>query len=149
MQDKTSTKTTGKENPISEMAQQAVKNCEQALRSGLKLQEEAAHWMTNMFDPAAPADEWQKRMSSFTHLASGLKPVTQKRTEEMLDLVEKNTRSLTETQAKWLDFWTASLGAARSNAEALTHINARAMESWIEFMQKNAELSQARVPRAA
>jgi len=167
MQDKTSTKETmkDKENPMAEMAEQAVKNCEQALRSGLKFQQEAGQWWTNALDQSASAEDWQKRFSSFTNLANGLRPATQKRMEEVLDLAEKNTRTgtelfkkaadaaqtpvIAESQAKWMDFWTASLGAARSNAEAITQINTRAMDAWIEFVQKNAEITQVRAPKAA
>lgn len=167
MQDKTSTKETmkDKENPMSAMAEQAVKNCEQALRSGLKFQQEAGQWWTTMLDQGASHETWQKRFTSFANLANGLKPATQKRMEEVIELAEKNTRTgtelfkkaaeaaqtpaIAESQAKWMDFWTSSLGAVRSNAEAATEINARAMDTWIEFVQKNAEIAQGRASKAA
>ena len=167
MQDKTSTKDTmkDKENPVSEMTEQAVKNCEQALRSGLKFQQEAGQWWTNLLDQGASAEDWQKRFTSFTNLANGFRPTTQKRLEEVLELTEKNTRTgtelfkkaveaaqtpvIAESQTKWLEFWTASLGAVRSNAEAVAQINTRAMDAWIDFVQKNAEINQVRAPKAA
>ncbi len=167
MQDKTSSKETtkDKENPLADMAEQAARNYEQALRAGLKLQQEAGQWWSGMFDQSASPDDWQKRFTNIASLANGLRPATQKRMEEVLDLMEKNNRtgtelfkkaadaaqtpSIAESQTKWLDLWTSSLGAARSNAEAALQINARAMESWIEFVQKSAELSQARAQKAA
>ena len=48
-----------------------------------------------------------------------------------------------------MDFWMSSLGAARSNAEAAMQINTKAMDAWIEFVQKNAEIAQVRAPKAA
>ncbi len=154
-----------KKNPMSEMAEQMMKNCEQAMRSGLKLQQEAGQAWNNWFNQGLPAGDWQKRFTNFGNLVSDYLPATGKRMEEVLDLIEKNTRTGTELlkkaadavqtpvigdgQTKWMEFWTSSLGAMRSNAEALAQINGRAIESWIEFVQKNAEVAQVRVPRAA
>ena len=167
MQEKTSTKETMKDkaNPIPDMAEQALKNCEQALRSGLKFQHQAGQWWTNMLDQGASIEDWQKRFSSFTNLVNGFRPTAQKRVEEVLDLMEKNSRAgadlckkaseaaqtpgIAESQAKWMEVWTSSLGAVRSNAEAAVQINSRAMEAWIEFAQKNADLAQARTAKAA
>jgi hypothetical protein len=154
-----------KANQMSEMAEQAVKNCEQAMRSGFKLQQEAGQWLSQMFDQNASAGDWQKRFTSYATLANSFRPVTQKRMEEALEMVEKNTRigtelfkkaaeaaqtpAIPECQAKWMDFWMSSLGAARSNAEAAMQINTKAMDAWIEFVQKNAEIAQVRAPKAA
>jgi hypothetical protein len=167
MQDKTSTKETMKDkaNQMSAMAEQAVKNCEQTLRSGLKFQQEAGQWWATMLDQSASAETWQKRFTSFANLANGLKPAAQKRMEEVMELAEKNTRTgtelfkkaaeavqtpaIAESQAKWMDFWTSSLGAVRSSAEPLTQVNGRAMDTWIEFVQKNAEIAQGRGSKAA
>jgi len=67
----------------------------------------------------APQD-WQKRFSNMTGMASGLMPISHRRMEEVMSLVEKNnkanaelmqkaveasqTRGVAESQAKWLDF---------------------------------------------
>jgi len=45
--------------------------------------------------------------------------------------------------------WTSSLGAFRSNAEALTQINTRVIDSMIDFARKNTEVTEVRVPRTA
>jgi hypothetical protein len=157
MQSKTSTKETLKEqeNAMSQMSEQAVKNCEQALRSGLKLQQEVGQWWTHLIDQGASAEDWQKRLSAF-------KPTTQKRLEEVLDLAAKNTRVGTElfqkaaeavntsiapySQGKWMEFWTAWMGAVNSNAQALTELRLRTVESWMSFVQKNADLVAQSTP---
>lgn len=167
MQEKTSSKESfkNKENPMAEIAEQTVKNCEQALHTGLKFQQEAGQWWSKVFDQATSVEDWQKRFSNFNSLANSLRPATQKRLDEVLDLVEKNTRTGTEllkkatdaaqtpaiadSHAKWMDVWTSSLGAVRSNAEAVMQINARAMDTLIDFVQKNADIAQVRSSKAA
>jgi hypothetical protein len=47
-----------------------------------------------------------------------------------------------------MEFWTSSVGVARTNAEALTKISNKAIDSWIEFIQKNTEVTEIRVPKA-
>ncbi len=153
------------EKPVTEMADKAMKNYEQALRTGLKLQEEAVKCWNHMFNQTASPQDWQKRFTNFTAMTSEVMPMTQRRMEEMLDLMEKNSRTgaelmkkavdaaqtpiLGESQAKWMEFWTSSMGAARSNAEAITQISARAIDSWIDFVRKNTEVTEIRVPKTA
>ncbi len=151
--------------PMMEMVDQAMKNYEQALRAGLKLQEETGRWWGGLFNQGAATQDWQKRFLNFAGVANGLAPANQKRLEEVLELMEKNTRTsadlmkkaveaaqtpaIGESQGKWLDVWTSSLGAARSNGEAVMQIGTRAIDSWIDFIQKSTEVTEVRVPKAA
>jgi hypothetical protein len=48
-----------------------------------------------------------------------------------------------------MEFWTSSMGAARSNAEALAQISTKTFDSWIDFIQKNTEVTEIRVPKTA
>ena len=162
---KEKTQSQHKEKPMSEMADKAMKGYEQAIRTGLKLQEEATRWWTNTLNQTASPQDWQKRFSNATALANGVMPLAQRRMEEVLQLMEKNSRTgaellrkaadaaqtpvIADSQAKWMDFFAASVSAARSNAEAITEINSRAMDSWIDFIRKNTEVTEVRVPRAA
>jgi hypothetical protein len=82
-------------------------------------------------------------------------PAARKGMEEGLELLEKNNKAsadlikkavdaaqaptLADGQSKWMEFWRASLGLARSNAEAVMLMNSRAVDSWVGFVQKNAE----------
>jgi hypothetical protein len=153
------------EKPVNEMADKAMKNYEQALRTGLKLQEEAVRCFNQMFNQTAAPQDWQKRFTNLTAFTSEVMPMTQKRMEEVLELMEKNSRTSAElvkkavdavqtpvpaeSQAKWMEFWTSSMGAARSNAEALTQISARAIDSWIDFVRRNTDMAEIRFPKAA
>ena len=165
MKEKTTTKTTSQDSPLSDMADRAMKNYEQALRTGLKLQEETVQCWNNLFNQTASADDWQKRLGNFTALTNEMMPITQRRMEEVLALFEQNSQTSAElmkkvveaaqtpvpaeSQAKWMDFWTSSLGAIRSNAEAVTQISARAIDAWIDFVRKNTEVTEIRVPKTA
>ncbi len=153
------------ENPVKGAADTAMKNYEQAIRTGLRLQEEASKWWTSVFNQGGYSQEWQKRMSDFTGMANHLMPMAQKRMEDVMGLMEKNSRTsaelfkkavdaaqtpvLAESQAKWMEVWTSSMGAVRSNTEALSQISGKVIDSWIDFVRKNTEVPEARVTKAA
>jgi len=148
---------------MSDIADKSLKNYEQLVRTGLKLQEEAARCWSSLLTQTASVQDFQKPINNLTAVANGILPEAQKRMQEMVSLVEANSRtgvelmkkaaeavqtaSIAESQSKWMDFWTTSLGAARHNTEALLQINSRAIDSWIDFAQKNTEVTQVRVPR--
>ncbi len=151
--------------PMADLADKTLKNYEQALRTGLKMQEEAGKWWTSMFNQNTLAQDWQKRFTHMTGMASSFMPLAQRRMEEVMTLVEKNNKTgaelmkkavdaaqtpgVAESQAKWLEFWTSSMGAARANAEAVSEMSTKAIDSWIEFVRKNTEVTELRVPKAA
>jgi len=152
------------ENPLPGVTEQARKNYEEALRNGLKLQEEMGRWWTNFLGQAPSAQDWQKRAAGFTAAASNLLCTNQKRWAEFLELGDKNYRAsvdlvkkatdaaqtpaVAECQAKWMEVWTSSVAAARSSAETVSQINNRAVDSWLEFVQKTADATQVRVGQA-
>src|SRR5437868_14212417 len=82
-----------KEKPVTEMAEKAMRNYEQAMRTSVKLQEEAGRWWTTMLNQTASANDWQKRVTNLTSMANGIMPIAQRRMEEMMDLMEKNSRT--------------------------------------------------------
>jgi hypothetical protein len=153
-----------KMNAFSDMAEQVAKNYEQAIRSGLKMQQEAGEWWSTWVTQTMPAADWQKRMPNFSHMVNEYVPAARDRMEEVSQLMEKNTRTGTELlkkaadaaksptiadcQAKWMDFWASSLEAARSSTEAMAQINAKAIESWIDYIQQGTEVTEVRVPKA-
>ena len=164
----TKSKETGTKEPektATEVGNQVMKNYEQALRTGLKVQEEAVKWWSGVFNQATAGQEWQKRVNDFTGVANSIVPLAQKRMEEVLDFIEKSGRTnselmrkavdaaqtpvLAESEAKWMDFWTSSMGAMRKNTEALTEMNTKAIDSWLTFVRQNTEIAQIRVPKAA
>jgi len=151
--------------PISEMADSTLKNYQQALHTSLKLQEEAGRWWSSMLNQTTLTHDWQKRLNSVTGMASHLVPLAQRRMEDVIVLMEKNSRTSAElmkqavdaaqtpagaeSQAKWVEFWTSSLGAVRSNTEAVSEMSSKAIDGWIDFVRKNTEITEVRVPKAA
>jgi hypothetical protein len=148
---------THSEKPLTDMAEAARKNYEQAVRTGQKWQEEAGQWWSRMMGSGGAAD-WQKQVAQFTNLASQGMPLAQARFEDALQLMEKNTRvsadlmkkaieasqtpRLSECQAKWVDFWTSGLKAMQSNVEAVTELSTKAIDSWLDFVHKNSQVVQ-------
>jgi hypothetical protein len=154
-----------RETPMSDIADTALKNYEQAVRTTLKFQEEAARCWTSMLNRGVFAQDWQKRFDNFNGMANRLVPLAQQRMEEVISLMEKNGRTsaelmkkavdaaqtpvISESQAKWMEFWTSSLGAVRSNTEAFTEIGVKAVDSWVDFVRKNSDLNEVRTPKSA
>jgi hypothetical protein len=151
------------EKPLQDIAENAMKNYEQAVRTGLKMQEEANKWWTSALNQGSMAQDWQKRMMAMTQTMNNVLPMAQKRMEDVMEFMEDNGRrnadlvrkaadavqtpTLADSQAKWMEFWTASLTAARCNAESATQIGTKAIDSWIAFVRRNTELTEVRVPK--
>ena len=135
--------------------EKAFKNFEQAVRTSVKFQEEAARCWTNVLNQGANAQDWQKQVANFTNFTSGLLPAAQKQMQGVLELMEKNSRtgvelmkkavdaaqtsSVVESQNKWLDVCTSSLGAVRTTTEAVAQINAQAIDSCINFLRRSSD----------
>lgn len=141
-----------KTKPVTDLFEQAMKNYEQALKTGVKMQEESAKCFSNLFNqPSAPLD-WQKRMKTMT---DDLIPQTQKTVDEGLKLIEQTSKAGVEllkkavsvgqpstaqdAQAKYLGLWEASLNAMRETAVAVTQANNKAIESWLAYARKTSD----------
>lgn len=143
--------------PVSDVFDQAVKNYEQTLRAGLKLQEEAGRWWGNLLNQAGSTQDLQKRIVAITNEV--IAPA-QKRMEEYLKIVEDNNRtsvellkkaveatqvaSRSESQEKLADFCDVSLSASKANSAAIAQINSKMIDSWIGYVKKStSELVQS------
>ena len=145
---------------MSDMAEKAMRNYDQIVRTGLKIQEEASRCWSNMITHGASVQDWQRPFSAFASVANGVLPKAQRSMQELLEVAEKNSRTsvellrkaadaiqapgMAERQAKWMDWWATSLGAARANTDALMQIGTRAFDTWIDYVQKNSEITQMR-----
>jgi len=139
-------------NTMSELMEQAMKNYEQALQSGLKLQEESSRWWTDFMTQSTTATDWQKRWKT---TATQTIPIVQKRMEESLRLVEQSSQtsldllkqalavtasdSPANAQTKVQQLWEASLRALRQNAQAVAQANAKVVESWMQLFTAGTE----------
>jgi hypothetical protein len=82
-------------------------------------------------------------------------PLAQKPINQMIELMERSTRTqaelmkkaleaaqapaVEESQAKWKEFWSSSLEATRSNAESFSQIGSKAIVSWTDFIRNGAK----------
>ncbi len=148
--------------PASELFDQALKNYESAMRTGLKIQEDAAKYWGKLLSQAASPQDFQKQVLS---LANDVIPVTQKSMQSCLELMEQNSRTSVdlvkkgmeaaqtttagETQKKLVEFCEGSLKSLKGNAQAIIDINAKAMDSWIVLVKKaTAGVPDAKAERA-
>lgn len=132
-----------------ELFDQAVKSYEQALRTGVRLQEDTARWWTNFFHQTAWTQDFQRQMSS---VVSQSIPTAQRSMEESLRLIDQSsktglnflkravdaprTNAASDMQGQVQDIWQSSLNVFQSNMQALTESQAKVMESWTEFVRK-------------
>ena len=148
--------------PASEMFDQALKNYEQALRTGLKLQEEVGRCFTKLLNQAASPQDLQKQVAT---MANDYIPATQKSMESYLGLLEQNSRAsvdllkkgleasqtttFAETQGKVAEFCEASLKSLKANAQAIVDINAKAIDSWVSMVKKaSVEVAEPKAEKA-
>jgi hypothetical protein len=137
--------------PVAEYLEQAMKNYDQALKAGLKLQEEAGKCLTGFMTQPCGAPDWQKLTTS----ANEVIPLAQKRMEECLAIVDQNskasvellrkavdaasTTTFAESQAKWTKCYEGALEALRTNAQAVNQFSTKLFDSWTESVRKNAQ----------
>lgn len=153
MSDKTKT-------PGSDLIDQAVKNYEQALKTGVRLQEECGKWWTSVLSQATRPQDWQKNVTLVLNEAF---PAAQRNMEQTLRLMERNSRgsldllkqatetaqstSVADCQARLQKLWQTSLDLLQHNAQAMTQANARLVETWTQLARKSADGATAAAAR--
>jgi hypothetical protein len=137
------------EAAVSSMFEDALQTYNDAVKAGVKVQEEVGKWWSDAIDHAGPAEEWQKKSKA---VLSEAIPAAQKNAEEWLKLVEQNyKRSLallkkaweTDTdastmRAKTQELWESSLELVRDNAQAIAQANMKMMEVWSGVLRNGA-----------
>ena len=145
-----------KTKPVTDLYDQAMKSYEQAMRTGVKMQEESAKFFSNLVNQTTSPQDWQKRMKA---VADEFIPQTQKSVDEGVKLIEQTTRtsiellkkavatgqptSMQDAQAKFLGLWEVSLNAMRDTAVSVTQANNKAIESWVSYARKNSQSATA------
>jgi len=123
-----------------------------ALKAGVKAQEEMVKWWSGAAESANPLADWQKRSRRF--FDEGV-PAAQKQVEEWMKVVEQNYRrsvdllkravdqdhngALDGFRDKFRTLWEESITVVKENAEAMAQANVRLMEAWNELLRKNLE----------
>jgi hypothetical protein len=126
---------------VGNMFDEAMTTFNDAVKAGVKVQEEIGKWWSDALDQAGPADQWQKKSKA---ILSEAIPAAQKNAEEWLKLVEQNyKRSLALLKKAWSadadantmraktqELWESSLEMVRDNTQAITQANMKMMEVW-------------------
>jgi len=149
-------------DPASEMLDQGLKNYEQALSTGLKIQEAAGMCWTKLLNQAVSPQDLQKHINS---LANDVIPATQKSLESYLELLKQSshasvdlikkgmevaqTKNVPDTQAKVVEFCESSLKSLKASTKAIIDLNAKAIDSWFGFVEKAAvEVHESKARKA-
>lgn len=147
------------EAKMTSLLDQATQTFGDALKAGVKIQEEIARWWGDALDQAGPMYELQKRSRAIVTEAI---PAAQKNAEEWLRLVEQNYRRSmdlvkkafsangdSDIQARTQGLWEASLDVMRDNAQAVAQTNVKMMDLWADLLQRNLQEAQAMAKSAA
>ncbi len=141
--------TTKAETRMTNLFDQAVQTFGDALKAGVKMQEEIGRWWSDVMEQG-PAQEWQKRSCA---IVSEAIPAAQKNAEEWMRVFEQNYRrsmdlfkkamdteqptGVAELQAKTQELWEASMEVIKDNAQAAAQANVKMMETCAEILKKN------------
>ena len=134
------------EAAVSGLVDEAMGTFNDAVKAGVKVQEEIGKWWSDALEQAGPADQWQKKSRA---IISEAIPAAQKNAEEWLKLVEQNyKRSLgllkkawetdadaSTMRAKTQELWESSLELVRDNAQAMAQANMKMMEVWAGMLR--------------
>ena len=130
---------------------QAVDNFDNALKTGVKLQEDSLKWWSELATDSTDRSDWQKRAQS---VFEEVIPTARKNAEESLktfDQISKGSLEFLKTafnstpadtgpelQQRIQKLWEETLTALRKNTEAVLDTHARAMNQWTTTFQKGA-----------
>jgi len=140
----------------SDFFDQALQSCEQAFKTSLKLQEDAAKMWTSLYTKVPSMADYQKQA---THLGEDSVKLFQKQVDESLQLVDDCSRasldlfkkavettqsaSVAEGQVKLQKLWESSLNSMQANTQAVVNLSQRLLNSWTEFARKGAAVAEA------
>ena len=128
----------------------ALATFSEAVKAGVKVQEDIGKWWSDALEKAGPMDDWQKRGRA---VVSEAIPAAQKNTEDWLKLLDHNYKKsmallkkafdaeptgAAHVRAKAQEIWEESLVMVRDNAQAMAQANLKMMEVWAGMLRKGA-----------
>jgi len=132
-----------------ELFSQAIKAWETAAEAGVKMHEECAKWVRQMFCESSTLSDWyekgQKVMSdaiakSQENVDEAIRLMNQQ-AEASLKLIQKalevrDAESPADAPKKLTDWWQAALEAMRINNQAVLKANSRILNTWSDMARK-------------
>lgn len=142
--------TTAPENSVTNLFDQAVQTCSEAMKAGVKVQEDMARWWSEAFEQSGAMQAWQKRSRA---MLSEAIPAAQKNAEEWLRVIEQNYRrgmelvkkafeseqanAPADVRMRTQELWEQTLGVFRDSTQAMAQANVKMMEQWAQILRKN------------
>jgi hypothetical protein len=128
---------------------QTIETFENALKNGVKMQEEYARWFTETLSDLGSPQDWPSKAQAILNEAiqmaqgnveQGIRMMNQN-TKTAMDMMQRaldvrQAGSAADAQAKTREIWETALGALRTNTEAVVQTNNRMLESWSELAKK-------------
>lgn len=121
----------------------AYKSYEQALKTGIKVQEDTVKMWKDLLSKTTSPNDFQAK---FTEMAEDVFPTAKKRMDEALKAVEENYKTsadllqqamatcqpgtMAETQNRLRGLWESSLAASRTNVQAVMKANQQILDVW-------------------
>lgn len=150
------------EAKVSEFLDQTSQTINAAFKAGAKMQEDMASFWSSALGQTDMLQQWQTKAQAMMAQAM---PTMQKNADDLLSIWGQSYRSNVELmkkafestrcssvgdyQAKMQDLWESSLTTFRSNAQAMTQANVRAMETWADTMKGNGHKVEEKSEKSA
>jgi uncharacterized protein YjgD (DUF1641 family) len=139
-----------------DLFRQAMRAWETAAEAGVKMQEECATWVRQMFCESSTLSEWYEkgRKAMSETLAKSQENVDEairlmnQQAEASLKLIQKalevrDTEAPADGPAKLANWWQAALETMRTNNQAVLKANSRILSTWSEMARKvNGEAAE-------
>jgi len=132
-----------------DLFRQATRAWETAAEAGVKMQEECAKWVRQMFCESSTFSGWYEKGQKVMHeaIAESQENVDEairlmnQQAEASLKLIQKAlevhaTESPSDGPKKLTDWWQAALETMRTNNQAVLKANSRILGTWSEMARK-------------
>ena len=132
-----------------EIFQEALRNYENALKSGIELQEESVNLWKSLLTQLGSPEEFQAKLES---MQSEVFPAARKRMEEFVELFNRSSnqtlelfeksmsvyqaKSATDAQRRLQDLMESSLATLRGNVQTALNTNAKIISSWKDMLDR-------------
>jgi len=132
-----------------QMFDQGVQAIGEAVKAGVKIQEEIGKWWSYALEQVGSIQDWQKKSQA---VASEVLPAAEKNTAEWFKVMEQNYKrglelskkslccneSAGDVQTRSRELFAAAVDTVRDNAQAIAQANVKAMETWAEVLRKSS-----------
>jgi polyhydroxyalkanoate synthesis regulator protein len=155
---------------VTDMFDSALRAYGDAMKAGVKMQEDVAKWWAGALENGGPIQDWQKRSRA---ILTETVPAAQKNAEEWLRLVEQNYRRSVELLKKAMqqaqsvygadgaadaaeearertqELWRATIEMVQDNVTAMAQANGKMLELWSDMLKNmNVPVAAMRPPVA-